>query len=93
MSLCLAAEILPGDVSEPKTLRNAIRDLKLNGEHPTVIMDAGITTNENVAYLKDRGLNWIGVQRTKTPPVSTRKSDQIFQTSSQMEVRAWKLPQ
>ena len=86
------AEILPGNVSEPKTLRSAIRDLKLNGEHPTVIMDAGITTKENIAYLKDRGLNWIGVQRTKTPPVPTRKPDQIFQTSSQMKVRAWKLP-
>ena len=83
------AEILPGNASEPKTLRTAIEGL--NGSKPTVIMDAGITTEANLAYLKEQGLNWIGVQRTKTPAVPNRKPDQIFQTTSEMQVRAWKL--
>ena len=83
------AEILPGNASEPKTLRTAIE--QLNGDNPTVIMDAGITTEANLAYLKEQGLNWIGVQRTKTPPVPNREPDQVFQTTSEMQVRAWKL--
>ncbi len=83
------AEILPGNASEPQTLRTAIE--QLNAEQPTVIMDAGIATEANLAYLKDAGLNWICVQRTKTPPVPDREPDQVFQTTHEMDVRAWKL--
>ncbi len=85
------AEILPGNASEPKTLRTAIE--QLNGSTPTVIMDAGIATEANLTYLKDAGLNWICVQRTKTPPVPDREPDQVFQTTSEMQVRAWELEQ
>ena len=83
------AEILPGNASEPKTLRTAIE--QLNGDQPTIIMDAGIATEANLAYLKEEGLNWICVQRTKTPPVPDREPDQVFQTTHEMDVRAWKL--
>ena len=83
------AEILPGNASEPKTLRTAIE--QLNGSKPTVIMDAGIVSEANLAYLREQGLNWICVQRTKTPPAPTDEPDQVFQTTSEMEVHAWKL--
>ncbi len=83
------AEILLGNASEPKTLRTTME--QLNGAKSTVIMDAGIMTEANMAYLKQQGLNWIGVQRTRTPPVPNREPDQVFQTTSEMQVRAWKL--
>ena len=83
------ANILPGNTCEPNTLRQAIA--QLNGDKPTVIMDAGIATAANLAYLKEQGLDWICVQRTKTPVVPDRKPDETFQTTTQTQVRAWAL--
>ena len=83
------ANILPGNASEPHTLKQAIA--QLNGDKPTVIMDAGIATAANLAYLKEQGLDWICVQRTKTPVVPDRKPDEVFQTTTQTQVRAWAL--
>ena len=51
----------------------------------------GIAGKGGSSDLKEQGLNWICVQRTKTPPVPTDEPDQIFQTTSEMEVRAWEL--
>ncbi len=84
------AEILPGNASEPATLHQAIA--QLNGAKPTVIMDAGIATEANLAYLNEQNLDWICVQRTKTPPVPKDAPDQVFKTASDVDVRAWALP-
>ncbi len=83
------AEILPGNVAEPGTLKQAIESLK--GTTPTVIMDAGIATQENVAYMKEKGLNWICVQRTKAPAVPDREPEQAFETAGGVRIRAWEL--
>ena len=82
-------EILPGNASEPATLQQALEHL--NGATPTVIMDAGIATKANLAYLKENNLDWICVERTKAPPVPTRAPDQQFETASGVKVRAWNL--
>ncbi len=79
--------ILPGNASEPGTLKQAIAQLA--GAKPTVIMDAGIATEANLTYLKEQGLGWICVERTKTPPVPEREPDQVFETSTKTLVRAW----
>ena len=84
-----SVEILPGNAAEPETLEQAIQ--KLNGQTPTVIMDAGIATEDNIAYLKDNQLDWIAVARTKTPPVPTKDPDQEFTTAGNKKIRAWKL--
>ncbi len=83
------ANILPGNASEPGTLKQAIAQLA--GAQPTVIMDAGIATEANLAYLKEQGLGWICVERAKTPPVPEREPDQVFETSTKTLVRAWGL--
>ena len=85
-----AADILPGNASEPDTLHQAIAQLK--GAKPTVIMDAGIAT-EAIWHLQEQDLDWICVQRTKTPPVPTGAPDQVFKTASDLDVRAWALPE
>ena len=84
-------EILPGNASEPSTLKQAIE--KLDGETPTVIMDVGIATEENRAYLKEQGLDWICVERTKTPPVPTTDPEAEFTTAGKTKIRAWRLPE
>ena len=43
------AEVLPGNASEPGTLKAAIE--ALNSTEPTVIMDAGLATAANLEYL------------------------------------------
>ncbi len=84
-------EILPGNASEPATLQKAIENL--NGATPTIIMDAGIATEANLAYLKENNLNWICVERKRVPPVPTQAPDQEFVTANEVKVRAWKLPE
>jgi len=86
-----SAEILPGNASEPATLEKAIQ--QLNGAQPTVIMDAGIATAANLAYLREQKLDWLCVQRTKTPPVPQRVPDETLKTTGDVDVRAWKLPE
>ena len=80
-------EILPGNASEPDTLKQAIE--KLDGACPTVIMDAGIATAANIAYLKEQRLDWICVARTRTPAAPERDAD--VDTNGDRPVRAWQL--
>ncbi len=84
-----SAQILRGNASEPATLQQAIENL--NGATPTVIMDAGIATKANLAYLKENNLDWICVERIKAPPVPTEPPDQRFETANEVQVQAWKL--
>ena len=51
------SRVLPGDVSEPGTLLEALDSLTTGDEDedkPTVIMDAGIATEDNLAALRDQ---------------------------------------
>ncbi len=53
------SEILPGTVSESGTLAEAIRRLERlpleDGARPTVVMDAGLSTKQTIAWLPQRG--------------------------------------
>lgn len=84
-------EILPGNAAESATLKSAIETLK--GQTPMVIMDAGIATKKNLAYLKEQGLGWICVERSKVPAVPTTTPDATFTTAGGTNIRAWKLSQ
>ncbi len=85
-----SVEVLPGNASEPATLAQAIE--KLNGSTPTIIMDAGIATKKNLAYLKAEGLDWICVDRGKVPEVPASDPDQELETASKVAISAWRLP-
>ena len=61
-------EILPGNVSEPGTLAGVLE--KLGDEDSTLVMDAGICTDGNVALMQEKGFDWVGIERSSTPPVS-----------------------
>ena len=53
-------KILPGNISEPSTLKNMLDGMSTTA---TVIMDAGIATKDNITYLKDNGYTYIVVKR------------------------------
>lgn len=58
------SHIFEGNVSEPKTLENILDRLKARGPK-TVIMDAGIASEDNLALIKSRGHDYIVVARNK----------------------------
>ena len=59
--LPIRSKILPGNISEPKTLKEMLDELNTNA---TVIMDAGIATNDNIEFLKTSGYKYIVVNRS-----------------------------
>ena len=65
----IRSRVYEGNVSESGTLPEMIFDLQDSAtpqdQQPTVIMDAGIATDENVAWLKEHGYNYLVVSRKK----------------------------
>ena len=80
-------ELLPGNISEPKTLAQAIK--KLGGEKPTILMDAGIATEANLEYLTAKGLKWLCIDRKKKMPPPAREPDQLYSSPSEATYRLW----
>jgi transposase len=68
-----ASRLLPGNVSEPGTLERFLQTLKpqfegqlpLRQEPPTVVIDAGIGTEDNLALLRREGFHYISVSRKR----------------------------
>jgi len=62
-------DLYPGNISEPKTLSEIIDRIEkklLSSENkPLVVMDAGISTEENLHLLKERGYDYISVSRQR----------------------------
>ena len=90
-----SCEILPGNVSEPGTLHDALARLEAvcggTAPKPTVVMDAGIATEENIVWLGEQGYDWIAVSRGARPPLPEGGPEALLITSARHEVRAWRL--
>lgn len=63
--------ILPGNASEPKTLEEMIASLSIHESlfKPTIILDAGIATNENLAWLRGKGYAYVVSARQDAPSI------------------------
>jgi transposase len=63
------SRVYEGNVSEPSTLAEMLDDLAGGsaspGQKPTVVMDAGIATDDNVAWLKKHGYPYLVVSRKR----------------------------
>ncbi|MDA3832797.1 MAG: IS1634 family transposase [Spirochaetales bacterium] len=63
------SHVYEGNVSEPKTLSEMLHDLEkgraVTDPRPTVVMDAGIATEDNVAWLKEHQYPYLVVSRKK----------------------------
>jgi transposase len=63
--------ILPGNASEPKTLQEMIKNLDSHQSlfKPIIILDAGISTVENLQWLRDKGYKYIVSARQAAPSI------------------------
>lgn len=61
--------ILPGNASEPKTLKEMIENLSVHQSliKPTIILDAGIATKDNLAWLRSNGYTYVVSAREDAP--------------------------
>jgi transposase len=61
------SEVFAGNVSEPKTLEKMLQRLCLapDAVAPTVVLDAGIATEENLAWLTAQGYRYLVVSRER----------------------------
>ena len=92
-----SSEILPGNVGEAKTLEAALESLEEvhrcrdPNNRPTVVMDAGIATDDNLQLLKEKGYDWICISRgvRKTPP--DHAQDSMLRTMAKHLVEAWRI--
>lgn len=89
-------EVLAGDVSEPSTLRSALERFEAEagaggGPKPTVVLDAGIATEANIVWLRERGYGWICVSKEARPAPPEGDAELTLTTSARQEVKTWKL--
>ena len=93
------SEILPGAVSEPKSLQGALTrlhkvmesvDSPCRQTKPLVVMDAGVGSDANIAWLNEQGYGWIVVDRRKEP-LPNRDADSRFKTTSDTQIKVWRL--
>ena len=87
------SEVLPGNVSEPSTLADALEALEPvyeQAQRPTVIMDAGLSTAATLAWLRERGYHWITVRRGGADPPEG-EPDVSFHTRGGDPAHAWRL--
>lgn len=66
------SEILEGNVSEPKTLENVLKKLKqqepLLIQEKTIVIDAGIATDDNLKLIQKYGFHYVAVSRRHSFP-------------------------
>jgi len=68
-----SSEVFEGNVSEPLTLKKMIKGLEKKGQNPsifepkkaTIVMDAGIASEDNIKWLKTNGYPYIVVSRKR----------------------------
>ena len=64
------SKVWEGNVSEPSTLEDILLGLKkdesLFSTQRTIVMDAGIATEDNIALIKRRGFKYVAVSRKRT---------------------------
>ncbi len=59
------SRIYEGNVSEPKTLAQVIKDIKILDKKPILIMDKGIATKDNLKWLREHQYPYIVASRKK----------------------------
>lgn len=88
------SEVLPGNVSEPGTLKRAIELLEqgvTDELRPLVVMDAGIATEANLKWLCERDYPWITVRRGSRVKPPERAADEQFSLRGGLQAKAWRL--
>lgn len=88
------SKFLPGNMSEPKSLQDAIKALASSEDlfKPTVVMDAGIATEDNLCWLRDNHYTYIVSARQKAPPIEINGESALVGNSTNYKVKVMELP-
>jgi transposase len=80
------SEVFAGNVSEPSTLQKMLE--KLTGQNkPTLVMDAGIATKENLKWLNESSYQYIVVSRGKNLTMPEGKEKVLVKESASNTVQ------
>jgi len=80
------SEVFEGNISEPKTLEEMLHRLEA-GTKPTVVMDAGIATQENIEWLIAHEYHYIVVSR-KNRQVVFSETDTIIKHKKEYVIKS-----
>jgi len=88
------SEFLAGNVSEPKSLKNAIEALSSKDDlfKPTIVMDAGIATEDNLEWLRENRYTYIVSARQKPPIMQLEGDPVLVGNSEKYQVKVTELP-
>lgn len=77
------SEIFPGNASEPKTLAKMITRLtpEKHQQAPTVVLDAGIATEDNIAWLVENHYRYVVVSRKRHRQFDETQGQIVKETS------------
>lgn len=88
------SHVYEGNVNEPRTLSEMLHDLEKGGtstgQKPTVVMDAGIATEENITWLQEHHYPYLVVSRKKHREFDEALSV-VVQKDEECTVRAQKV--
>ncbi|WP_298211216.1 IS1634 family transposase [Ferrimicrobium sp.] len=96
------SEIYEGNVAEPRTLAAVLTHLGELGKDdlfsPTVVMDRGIATIENIALCRSRNLDYVVIERANRAPryrehFTSMEGFREYKDAHGSPVRLWKLSQ
>jgi len=88
------SKIFPGNVSEPKSLKETIEALSsIEVFKPTIVMDAGIATNDNLQWLRDNHYTYIVSARQKAPPLEIDGEPFLVGNSANNQIKVTELPE
>ena len=83
------SEVFEGNISEPKTLEKMLQRLSLapGAVAPTVVLDAGIATEENLAWLAAQGYRYLVVSRERHKPFDAEAAI-LIRAAGDTQIRA-----
>lgn len=86
-----------GNQSEPETLADVVDDLKKNipvsTQYPVIVMDAGITTEDNLKDLRDRKQDYVSVSRSKLTKYEIIEEPVIIEDNRKNKIQLQKVKQ
>ena len=86
------SEILPGNISEPKTLKKAIEKLEYQkGKLPIIVLDAGFATEENLQWLREKKYRYIVCSRERKQEAPDDAKFEIVKEDKVNTVKASKI--
>jgi len=90
------SRILEGNISEPGTLETILNELSEvkdgYGSEKTIVIDAGIASEENIEIIKQKQLKYVAVSRRRSFPEdfwsdSTEKSLSLYDQKNKLQVK------